>query len=269
MKLRPPPLLTLVGAALLGAMAVLLAAAPAQAAGPTNYVALGDSYSAGVGAGGYDPASGSCSRSPRSYTALWAAGHPGTVFTSVACSGATTDDVLAKQLGALNGGTTMVTITIGGNDAGFVTVVTTCLLGTDSACTFAVNASKAYATTILPARLDRTYAAIRSRAPGARVIVLGYPRLFELTSSCGLFGMDVTKRRALDGAADALAGVIAARAGAASDTFVDVHTGFGGHGICAGQPWINTTTWPVSDSYHPNSTGYRSGFLPALDAVTG
>jgi lysophospholipase L1-like esterase len=262
-------LLTLVGTALLGAVAGVFAwAAPAHAA-TINYVALGDSYSSGVGAGGYDPASGICERSPRSYTALWAAGHPGTAFTSVACGGATTDDVLSKQVGALSSATTMVTITIGGNDAGFVSVVTTCLLGTDGACSFAVNAAKAYATTVLPGKLDRTYAAIRSHAPHARVIVLGYPRLFELSPSCGLFGMDLAKRRTLDGAADTITGVIAGRAGAAGDTFVDARGAFAGHGICAGSPWINTTTWPVTDSYHPNSTGYRSGYLPALVGVTG
>jgi len=235
-------LLTLVGTALLGAVAGVFAwAAPAHAA-TINYVALGDSYSSGVGAGGYDPASGICERSPRSYTALWAAGHPGTAFTSVACGGATTDDVLSKQVGALSSATTMVTITIGGNDAGFVSVVTTCLLGTDGACSF---------------------------APHARVIVLGYPRLFELSPSCGLFGMDLAKRRTLDAAADTITGVIAGRAGAAGDTFVDARGAFAGHGICAGSPWINTTTWPVTDSYHPNSTGYRSGYLPALVGVTG
>jgi lysophospholipase L1-like esterase len=262
-------LLALVGTALIGAVAGMLAAATPAHAATVNYVALGDSYSSGVGAGAYDPASGSCSRSPRSYTALWAAGHAGTVFTSVACGGATTDDVRSSQVGALGASTTMVTITIGGNDAGFVNVVTTCLLGTDGACAFAVNSAKAYATTVLPGKLDRTYAAIRSHAPNARVIVLGYPRLFELTSSCGLFGMSLTKRQTLNGAADTLAGVIAGRARAAGDTFIDVRGNFAGHGICAGTPWINTTTWPVTDSYHPNSSGYRSGYLPALVGVTG
>src|SRR2546423_9450877 len=145
-----PRLLALIGTALLGGIAGMLAAATPAHAATINYIALGDSYSSGVGAGGYDPASGICERSPRSYTALWAAGHPGTAFTSVACGGATTDDVLSKQVGALSSATTMVTITIGGNDAGFVSVVTTCLLGTDGACSFALNAAKAYPPTALP-----------------------------------------------------------------------------------------------------------------------
>jgi len=263
------PLLNLAGVALLGAVAGVLAAAPAQAAAPVAYVALGDSYSAGVGAAGYQASSGICSRRPRSYTALWAGSRTVASFTSVACGGATTTDVLNNQLGALNGNTTMVTITIGGNDAGFVEVVTTCLLGSDGACAFAVNTAKAYATSVLPGKLDHTYQAIRSRAPHAHVIVLGYPRLFEQTATCGLFGMDLAKRRTLDGAADTLAGVIAARAAAAGFTFVDVRGIFAGHGICAGQPWLNSTTWPVTDSYHPTSNGYRYGYLVALNGVTG
>ena len=238
MKLRPPPLLALAGAALIGTVTGLLVAGPAHAASAVRYVALGDSYSSGVGAGGYD--SSGCSRSPRSYPALWAASHAVASVTLAACGGATTDDVVNTQLGALGGGTTFVTITIGGNDAGFLEVVTTCLLGTDGACGVAVGAAKAYATGVLPAKLDRTYAAIRSHAPHARVVVLGYPHLFELAGSC-----------------------------AAGDTFVDARPAFAGHGICAAQPWINSTTWPVTDSYHPTSTGYASGYLPALDRVTG
>jgi lysophospholipase L1-like esterase len=264
---RPSPR-TLVVAALLGLVAATLAASPAQAATTVTYAALGDSYASGVGAGPYDPASGGCDRSSRSYPALWAAAHSGTQFTFVACSGATTTDVLNNQLGALSAATTLVTVTIGGNDAGFVSVVTTCLLGTDSACTNAVNSAKAYATTVLPGKLDNTYAAIRSHAPNARVVVLGYPRLFELTSWCW-FNMDLAKRTVLNGGADTLASVTAGRAAAAGDTFVDVRSRFAGHGICAGTPWIHSTTWPVTDSYHPNASGYSSGYLPALTAVVG
>jgi lysophospholipase L1-like esterase len=269
MKVPHPTPRLLLAVALLGALAGSLVATPSWAATTTVYAALGDSYASGVGAGPYDPASGSCDRSSRSAAALWAAGHPGTTFSFVACSGATTTDVLNNQLGPLNSATTQVTLTIGGNDAGFVTVVTTCLLGTDWACSTAVNTAKAYATTVLPGKLDKAYAAIRARAPHARLIVLGYPRLFELSSSCGLFGMDLAKRTALDSAADALAGVISGRVAAAGATFVDVRPAFAGHGICAGSPWVHSTTWPITDSYHPFPAGYSAGYLPALLAVTG
>jgi lysophospholipase L1-like esterase len=252
------------------AIASISLATPAQAATSTSYAALGDSYSSGVGTNNYDPASGGCNRSPQSYPSLWVASHSVSSFAFAACSGAKTDDVLANQLSGLNASTNLVTITIGGNDAGFANVVTTCQLATDSACAAVVNAAKAYATGILPAKLDNTYAAIHRRAPNARLVVLGYPRLFELPSFCGLLGMDVNKRTILDQGADSLASVIAGRASAAGATFVDTRSRFAGHGVCGSSPWINgVTLLPVTDSFHPNASGYRSGYLPALTAVTG
>ena len=102
----------------------------------------------------------------------------------------------------------------------------------------------------------------------ARLVVLGYPRLFELTSSCGLLGMSLAKRTLLNGGADVLAEVVSARARAAGATFVDVRTVFAGHGLCGGSPWINGIT-TISDAFHPTATGYRSGYLAALTAAIG
>ncbi len=61
-----------------------------------NYVALGDSYSSGVGAGDYLSSSGSCDRSADAYPEQWAAANSPATFISVACSGATTADVLSQ-----------------------------------------------------------------------------------------------------------------------------------------------------------------------------
>src|SRR5690349_7711081 len=99
-----------------------------------GYVALGDSYSSGVGAGSYISSSGSCDRSTKAYPYLWNAAHSPSSFAFNACSGATTDDVMAGQLGSLNSATSLVSITIGGNDAGFSDVMTTCVIQSDSAC---------------------------------------------------------------------------------------------------------------------------------------
>lgn len=62
---------------LLAAGATLFGAgqAAATARADFGYVALGDSYSSGVGAGNYDGASGNCKRTTRAYPALWAAAH--------------------------------------------------------------------------------------------------------------------------------------------------------------------------------------------------
>ncbi|MEV1330047.1 SGNH/GDSL hydrolase family protein [Micromonospora costi] len=236
-----------------------------QATAAVNYVALGDSYSSGVGAGPYDWST--CLRSQKSYAPLWAAAHGVSSFAFPACGGAVTADVINGQVGALSASTTLVTITIGGNDAGFADVITSCRFGSTSTCTNAVNESRAFATGTLPGRLDATYGAIRTRAPNARLIVLGYPRLFEL-NPCGWLAMSVYKRTILNDAADLLATVIAGRAAAAGATFVDTRPYFAGHGVCAGDPWINDISG-IIEAYHPDADGYRYGYLAALNAVTG
>ncbi|MFI6822573.1 SGNH/GDSL hydrolase family protein [Micromonospora sp. NPDC050187] len=245
-------------------LAVLLVPGTAQAAA-IHYVALGDSYSSGVGAGSYDP--NTCLRSSKSYTSLWAQQHAVASYKFPACGGAKTDDVLNEQVGSLDATTTLVTITIGGNDAGFSSILENCRFGSESDCTNRVNEAKTFATTVLPGRLDTTYAEIRNRAPNARLIVLGYPRLFE-TGSCGLLGMSKSKRVILNEAADLLAQVTADRAAAAGATFSDTRSYFAGHGVCASTPWIKDVTGLI-EAYHPNADGYRLGYLPALNAVTG
>lgn len=261
MSRRVRTVLAALTAAVLGAVVV---PGVAQAA-TVNYVALGDSYSSGVGAGPYDLST--CLRSQKSYAPLWAAAHQVTSFRFPACGGAVTADVISSQVGSLSSSTTLVTITIGGNDAGFADVMTSCRFGSTSSCESAVNGSRAFATTTLPGRLDTTYSAIRDRAPAARLVVLGYPRLFE-TGSCGLLAMSSYKRTILNQAADVLNGVIADRARAAGATFVDARPFFAGHGVCAADPWIHDISGVV-EAYHPDADGYRYGYLPALTATLG
>src|SRR5881409_2627606 len=126
-SLRPFLLLsTALGAVVLSTFGL---AGIAHAAG-TNYAALGDSYSSGVGSGSYG-SSGSCYRSSKAYPQLWANVHSGTSFTFLACSGVRTGDVI-NQANSIPSSATLVTVTVGGNDAGFADVMTSCTLGSDS-----------------------------------------------------------------------------------------------------------------------------------------
>ena len=244
----------------------------APVTGEVNYVALGDSYSSGVGTGVYDPASGSCARSPLSYPPLWASEHHPASFNFAACSGATTADVRATQISALQASTNLVTITIGGNDAGFGPVVGTCTAARDDdTCIAAVDAAEAFERSVLPGRLARTYAAIRGAAPNARVIVLGYPRLFDLAPSCAdPLVPNLTRRAKLNEGADVLNAVIEKTVSKQPGfSFTDVRGRFAGHGVCSADPWINGPSVPPSvGSYHPNQVGYRQGYLDALDEAT-
>ncbi|NUT48644.1 MAG: SGNH/GDSL hydrolase family protein [Saccharothrix sp.] len=249
-------------AVLPAALAVTLASTAAQAAAPVDYVALGDSYSSGTGAPPYQ--SGSCYRSSRGYAQLWADTHEVSSFRYVACGGATTQS-MTDQFAALDAGTDLVSITIGGNDVGFANTMITCVTGSDSSCVSAVDNGIAAARTTLPGRLDATYATIRNRAPNATVVVLGYPRLVEPDGTC----MSATKRTALNRGADELHTVIADRAAAAGVHYVDARAHFAGHGACGRSPWINQfSLFRLAESFHPNATGYSQGYLPLLTTIT-
>lgn len=240
-----------------------VAAAATQAAG-SHYVALGDSYSSGVGAGSYDSSSGSCKRSTRAYPALWAAAHSPASFDFTACSGARTGDVTANQLGPLSSTTDLVSITIGGNDAGFSDVMTSCVLYSQATCLSKVAAARAYVDSTLPGLLDPVYSAIRSKAPNAHVVVIGYPHFYKLDGTC-IAGLSDTSRSAINGAADELNSVTAKRAVDHGFSFADVVPAFTGHEICSGSPWLNSVVWTnIGESYHPTAAGQSGGYLPTF-----
>lgn len=253
-------------AALVAAVLTLIGAGPATAAqlpAAANYVALGDSYSSGVGAGGYDSGSGSCKRSTKAYPALWAAANSPASFSFTACSGARTGDVLASQMAPLNASTSLVSITIGGNDAGFADAMTTCVLNSESACLSRVEQARTYINNTLPGKLDQVYSAISSKATAARVVVLGYPRFYKLDGSC-VAGLSEKERTAINAAGDTMNSVIAKRAADHGFAYGDVNTTFTGHEICSGSSWLHSVTVPIGDSYHPTATGQSSGYLPVF-----
>jgi lysophospholipase L1-like esterase len=240
-----------------------IATPAAAAADTTDYVALGDSYSSGVGAPGQ---TGLCLQSPSGYPGLWAARNKPKSFTNLTCGGAVTGDVVNMQLPFLPSGADLISITIGGNDAGFAPTVLSCQVSTDAACAGTVADAEADISASLPAKLDATYAAIKRKASSAKIVVLGYPLLFDTSSSsCGVAGMSLAKRKSLNDGAKVLDDLIKTRAAAAGLTFSDVRDEFAGHGICAATPYLNgLTVLPPQNSFHPNATGYLKGYLPAF-----
>jgi lysophospholipase L1-like esterase len=243
----------------------LFATGAAHAATYTNYVALGDSYSSGVGSGSYI---NSCDVSESAYPYLYDKAHSSIAFTDEACSGAKTSDVISSQLGALSSSTNLVSITIGGNDAGFSTVMEDCVLEGTSGCVSAVDSAESYAKNTLPGLLDTTYADIRKDAPNAHVIVLGYPEFYDLSQSSGCVGLSGTSRTAVNGAADELDSVIATEAAKYGNfVYEDVRSNFSGHEICDSSPWLHSLNWlDISESYHPTADGQQYGYYPALEA---
>ncbi|MFF0449164.1 SGNH/GDSL hydrolase family protein [Streptomyces sp. NPDC004609] len=254
---------------LLAAVLALTGANPAQAtAAPAalDYAALGDSYSSGVGAGAYDGASGSCKRSDRAFPRLWAARNSPSSFAFAACSGARTSDVTEGQLGSLGPATDLVSLTVGGNDAGFADVMTTCVLMSESTCLDRIAEARSYVDRTLPGQLDGVYAAIRAKAPSARVVVLGYPRFYQLNGTC-VAGLSERERSALNAASDHLNTATAKRAADHGYTFAEVVTAFTGHEICSGDAWLHSANLlRIGESYHPTAAGQSGGYLPVFTA---
>ncbi|WP_211879680.1 SGNH/GDSL hydrolase family protein [Pseudarthrobacter albicanus] len=239
------------------AMVLGAAAVPAEAASKTSYVALGDSYAAGQGAGPYLDA---CFRSENSYAELADQAKSIKLTTNAACSGNTTADIAATQLRRLKKGTELVTITAGGNDLNVGAIAVLCGAALESpACQQSLaSAQNLLSTGELSSRVARLVLAVKAEAPRAKIVVTGYPHLFE--SAQGL--PDQANQFV-----DALNGSIFQAASATGAQYVDVTGAFAGHGIGSGDPWINNPSVPLaSDAYHPNAAGYKA-YYAALKAA--
>ncbi|MGH3502237.1 MAG: SGNH/GDSL hydrolase family protein [Nocardioidaceae bacterium] len=240
------------------------ALAPAAHADTPSMVGLGDSYASGVGTRTYYDDSGSCQRSPYAYAVLDAE-RVGADLSFVACSGATTSTVLDNQLGALSSATDYVTLTVGGNDAGFVDVITSCAPPWwASDCDGAIDDAQQFITDTLPGRLDTVDDAISSAAPNATVVVVGYPRLFNGEDCNAGTWFSPHEESRLNATADLLDSTIAAAANAHGFSYVDPRSAFTGHAICGSPEWINGLSSPITESYHPNRSG-QTGYADLVD----
>jgi lysophospholipase L1-like esterase len=241
----------------------------------TDYVALGDSYSSGTGAGSYTDAT--CWKSTYSYPALLAKAHPQWIFKDKTCHGAETYQLINSQAVALSENTKWVTYTIGGNDSGFTDVLEVCgtPFTTTTYCMEVLATERGFIENTLPRKLDEVNNKIKAAAKYAKVVVLSYPRIFKNpVEDCNNY---TTFREAdmieMNRLADLIAEKLqqaAARAGS-NFTFADVRNRFSsGHALCDAQPWLtNYKEHLEKESFHPNRSGYEQGYYPAALAVTG
>ncbi|NMO03910.1 SGNH/GDSL hydrolase family protein [Gordonia sp. TBRC 11910] len=257
---------------------------------PTSaaYVHLGDSYAAGSGVTPLvEDSDLLCLRSQRNFGEIIAAQRHSQypTFRDVACAGATTADLsasqhpgVAPQLDALGPDTRLVTLMLGGNDGGtFGSAVADCsgVVADDPAgspCRSRYGSRFAdYVTTTTRPALVRALAAIRGRAPSARVVIVGYPWLLPPTSGCyptmRIATGDVGYLRTLQATLDDAARAAAAQTGA---TFVSMATVSEGHDACAGaqrrwvEPMVGATT---TVTLHPNAAGQRALAAATLAAL--
>lgn len=277
---------------MLAALALLITGAPAAATDTgEHYVALGDSFTAGpfIPVQRLDPLG--CFRSTRNYPAMVAAALAVDEYTDVSCSAARTEHTTSPQpitLGAhppqfdaLRADTDLVTVSIGGNDAGFADTVTTCgrLSVTDPWGDPCRDQATAGGTDVYAERIDAiapevagVLAGIRERSPDATIVLVGYLRLLPPTDGCfpivPIARGDVPY---LDGLQQQLTAVLAEQAAEADALFVDAYAASLGRDTCAGPltRWVegvfpNRPAFPV----HPNAAGMRAVADLVVDAVS-
>jgi GDSL-like lipase/acylhydrolase family protein len=216
-------------------------------------VALGDSYSSGLGNPSYY-AKAPCWQSYGAYAYQLSLDLALDITDFEACAGATTSSVLHDQVqgyhvGGLSSSTGVVTLSVGGNDADFIGILGRCLV-VKSWCENQLRKERAVIRNQLPGRLDTLYAAIKHAAPNAKVIVLGYPYIFGSCAKGG--GVSL-----LHGATDLLDDTIRAATQRNHVYFVDPRAAFTGHSECDKDAWINHVYGgELQVSFHPNDAGW-------------
>jgi lysophospholipase L1-like esterase len=220
------------------------------------YVAMGDSYSSGAGIAPVTDAA--CSRSSANYASLVARDLDYASFSDVTCGGAATTDLRRAQPGTGNGPqldplgprTRLVTLTLGLNDDNVsYALLYSCLSwsGPPSAqCQQLIAAPEAAAQAEiagLAARVESALRLIRSRAPRARVVLVGYPRILPDSGDCPARlplaqAMEVRLRETMHRIGDDWRRA-AERTGA---DYVDAWTMSNGHEVCSDDPWVNGAT---------------------------
>lgn len=248
------------------------------ASGFQRYVALGDSYASGplIPNQSLDPAG--CGRSDHNYAGDLTRSLGIPTLVDVTCGGADTSDMTAAQsvpLGgtnqpqfdALTPDTDLVTITIGGNDIGFTSILETCAeesftnpFGNPCQSHFTAGGTDQLAAAVSAAapKVAATLAGIRQRAPQATVVVVGYLRILPPSGGCWptvpIAAGDVAY---LDGVEHELNAMLGAQAAAAGDVFVDPGETTG-HDACQPESarWVEGIV-PTNLAFpaHPNAAG--------------
>ncbi|MGW1195425.1 SGNH/GDSL hydrolase family protein [Streptomyces sp. NPDC002536] len=264
-------------AAAAGALVLLGSVPPAPslaAQRPVRYVALGDSVASGAGVPPVDDLW--CVRSANNYPHFVArALHPA-AFTDATCSAARTSH-MESQLASLSRGTTLVTLTIGYNDA-FSLGLERCTIvgavaGQGSPCrTSYQRLGRDTFQDEIDATGPKTAAvlrAIRRRAPHARVLLVGYLKVIPRGRRTCRPGEMFTEgdRRYVAHAEDRLNTVLARAARSAGAVFVDMHPASTGHDVCApdGARWSEgLLPSRAALPFHPNLAGERAMAREAL-----
>ena len=258
------------------------------------YVALGDSYTSAplVPNQRGDPID--CGRSDRNYPSLVAAALTARTFVDVSCGSAQTKHMTEPQTGLPAGGTNppqfdalradadLVTVGIGGNDAGLVGVAEKCAqLGATNpngtACRdyWAPGGNDQVAAKIeaTKPKIAAVLQGIHQRSPNARVAIVGYPDVLPKNGeSCyPMVPLSPDDIRYIDELLVRINAMIRAQAAANDAEFIDTYADSGGHDVCKLPPnrWFEGLV-PTEPAYplHPNGKGEASMARSAIAVLS-
>lgn len=266
----------LLAAALL--LTASLAHAQSESAPEPTYVAMGSSFAAGPGIPRPDPTSSArCARSTENYAHLLAAAR-GLTLQDVSCSGATTADILEgsaalpPQLDAVTPATRLVTVTIGGNDVGFIRnlYAWSCQNqpspGAPRHCGAPMPPAEVEAAfAALPARMRSIVERIHEKAPQARVVFVDYIHVVPDSGSCpARLPLTPDQLEQARSVARRLAALTAEAARATGATVLPASQLSAAHDVCSADPWATPLHAPAGTDphhfapYHPNAQSMRA-----------
>lgn len=249
-----------------------------------RYVAMGSSFAAGPGIPEYyeEPVR-PCARSNNNYAHQVAKRH-GLALEDVSCSGATTlhltgpRDAIPPQIEAVDADTRLVTVTIGGNDLGYMTTLfaASCfgLAAQTQASTAECGAVPAALTepayADLAARMDGIAKEVHRRAPGARLVFVDYLTVLPASGGCAAAPLSASEADAAREIARRLAAITAKAARDNGADLIEASRLSENHSVCSAEPWMNGYPRPdapiAGTGYHPNAAG-MTAIADALDKL--
>lgn len=245
-----------------------------------RYAALGDSFTAAPYVPVTDLAEG-CLRSDGNYPSQVAQRLEIRELVDVSCSGAKTRDLrrpqetyrdvtVPAQLRAVTAQTDLVTVGVGGNDFGlFARVLRTCTLlraqdPTGSPCAAQLareGIDVGVQVRRVGDRLRKVLAQVQDRAPRAKVLLVGYPRISPEEGTCPrLLPLAEGDYRTASRVGASLNRAMKRSAEAAGVDFVDMYPASRGHDVCSARPWVNGrfTDSRKALAFHPLPAGQRA-----------
>lgn len=252
--------------------------------GRPEYVALGSSFAAGAGLGPLQKQSPwACARSANGYPQQLARMLRLSIV-DMSCGGATAKHVLdggqffqGPQVGAVDSRTRLVTVTVGGNDIGYIG---------DLSMLAARNSGSAFGWLVRhfwsgpKAATDRDYRSlqrnlaltietIRRRTPNAAVVLATYPAILPPKGTCARIGLSPAEADLMRSVAMRLEAATSAAASQGHALLVNMQALGIEHNACSGEPWTRGWTNGGIAPFHPTLLGARATAKAVEDALGG